>query len=146
MTIYNRERKFVVNFLAALSLSGCKKVDIDDEKLNRYMPLLKNKVTEEDMFNKRLEVDALYLLFMKDVNGYYRDIMHLINNVKSIALINEEDNSLDLFMDEKMANEILEDQEFSRDSMISIAKQMLPVIKKSEKVKVYEINRELARV
>lgn len=110
------------------------------------MPLLKNKVTEEDMFNKRLEVDALYLLFMKDVNGYYRDMMHLINNVKSIALINEEDNSLDLFMDEKMANEILEDQEFSRDSMISIAKQMLPVIKKNEKVKVYEINRELARV
>lgn len=146
MKIYDREKQFFTNLLAALSIVGCKKVDICDNNLNKFMPLLRDKVNEEGMFNKKTDVDALYFLFMKDVDGYYSDMIYLMNNVKSIALINEKDSSLDLIMDEKTALKILEKRFFSTDSMMSIASQMLPIIEKSEKVKVYEINKGLARV
>ena len=145
MKIYRREFDFVVCFCAALSLEGCPKVDFNSEALNKVMPMIKNKIEEENMFNKEARIDTLHLLFMKDVDGRYSTLIRLMNSLISFIDQTDED-CFTITCDEEDALRYLSNREYPSDKMLDLAEQVIPMIKKNEKVKTHEIYKRMARI
>ena len=131
MKIYEREVEFVNKFCAALKLSGNEAIDV--VSLDKYMPILRNIVSETNMFTNKSGIDELHLLFMKDLEGKYSNMEYLLNHMDSVLEKDGESDCFKLIVDEENAEKTLSaGSYFPKHEMMDIASQIGPVIERQE--------------
>lgn len=131
--LYNREKIFFEKLIASLKLNGCDVIDISDENIQKFVPILK-----EETINKGLlqSIDDLDLLFSSNINGIYTDIHKIIDKID--PLIAEKNNDeLYIIMDNNLSLLILEGNDFPKKTMMDIGAVMKNSMLKKRKVKTY---------
>lgn len=133
--VYNRERLFFEKLLASLKLNDCSLIDISDENIQKFMPILKAETISRKILQS---VDDLDLLFSSNIDGLYTDIHKIIDGIDK--LIAEQNNDeLCIVMDHNLSELILEGNSeiFPKTQMMEIGSVMKNSMSKKEKVKSY---------
>ena len=135
---YNRERIFFEKLLASLKVNGCDIVDISNDNIEKFMPLLKTEAINHGVLQS---VDDLNLLFSCNIDGIYTDIHKIIDELDPLMAEKDNDN-LYVIMDEHLSSLILESnqKEFSKSKMMEIGSTMKEKMQKKEKVKINAYN------
>lgn len=131
--LYNREKIFFEKLLASLKLNGCNVIDISDENIQKFVPILKEETTNKGLLQS---IDDLDLLFSSNINGIYTDIHKIIDKID--PLIAEKNNDeLYIIMDNNLSLLILEGNDFPKKTMMDIGAVMKNSMLKKRKVKTY---------